>query len=244
MNSNPATPSVLVVDDEQDACRTLSDILTDLGYDVAIAHDGPRALDLVHRRRYDVALLDLMMPGMDGLTLYREIKKVRAGTVALIVTAYPNNPKADEAKAAGAWRIVSKPVEIPQLLQLVHEVLEQPLVLVVDDDPDLCLNVWDLLHEQGYRVCLAHDERSVAERLVAGHFKVILLDMRLPDTDGAAVFRLVQRTNPEARVLVITGYRTEVEGVIQQLLSEGANGVFEKPFEVPKLLAAVRQLAG
>jgi two-component system response regulator GlrR len=84
----------------------------------------------------------------------------------------------------------------------------------------------------------------VADRLAEGHFKVILLDMRLPDTDGAAVFRLVQRTNPAARVLVITGYRTEVEGVIQQLLSEGAKGVFEKPFEVPKLLAAVRQLTG
>jgi CheY-like chemotaxis protein len=235
---------VLVVDDEQDACRNLSDILTDLGYEVAIAHDGLAALDLVRRRRYDVALLDLMMPGMDGLTLYREIKRVRAGTAALIVTAYPNNPKADEAKAAGAWRVVSKPVEIPELLQLVDEVLGQPLVLVVDDDPDLCSNVWDLLHEQGYRVCLAHDEPGVADRLAEGHFKIILLDMRLPYTDGAAVFRLVQRTNPEARVLVITGYRTEVEPVIQQLLSEGAAGVFEKPFEVPKLLAAVRELAG
>jgi hypothetical protein len=43
---------------------------------------------------------------------------------------------------------------------------------------------------------------------------------------------------------MITGYRTEVESVIQQMLSEGANGVFEKPFDVPKLLTAVRQLAG
>jgi CheY-like chemotaxis protein len=244
MNSNPATFSVLVVDDEQDACRNLSDILTDLGYDVAIAHDGPRALDLIRRRRYDVALLDLMMPGMDGLTLYREIKKVRASTVALIVTAYPNNPKADEAKAAGAWRVVSKPVEIPQLLQFVDEALGQPLVLVVDDDPDLCANVWDLLREQGYRVCLAHDARSAADRLAEGRFRIILLDMRLPDTDGATVFRLVRRTNPEARVLVITGYRAEAEPIIRQLLSEGARGVFEKPFEVPKLLAAVREFAG
>jgi two-component system competent response regulator ComA len=106
------------------------------------------------------------------------------------------------------------------------------------------MNIWDLLHEQGYRVCLAHDEPSVADRLADGDFKVVLLDMRLPDTDGATVFRLVQQTNPQARVLVITGYRTEVGPAIQQLLSAGANGVFEKPFDVPKLLAAVRQLSG
>ena len=82
-----ATPSILVVDDEVDTCRNLSDILTDLGYRVDVAHDGLTALELVRQKPYDVALLDLKMPGMDGLTLYREIKKVRAGTVAIVVTA-------------------------------------------------------------------------------------------------------------------------------------------------------------
>jgi two-component system, NtrC family, response regulator HydG len=69
------TPSILVVDDEVDTCRNLSDILTDLGYRVDVAHDGFTALAMVRQKPYDVALLDLKMPGMDGLTLYREIKK-------------------------------------------------------------------------------------------------------------------------------------------------------------------------
>ena len=55
----PRSPSVLVVDDEEDTCRNLSDILTDLGYQVDIAHEGLTALELVSRNRYDVALLDL-----------------------------------------------------------------------------------------------------------------------------------------------------------------------------------------
>src|SRR5262249_19103752 len=73
--------SILVVDDDVDTCRNLSDILTDLGYRVDVAHDGPSALELVRRHAYDIALLDYKMPGMDGLTLYREIKGLRAGTV-------------------------------------------------------------------------------------------------------------------------------------------------------------------
>src|SRR5579864_5581971 len=84
---NKATPSILVVDDDVDTCRNLSDILTDLGYRVDTAHDGPTALELVRQNAYDVALLDYKMPGMDGLTLYREIKRLRAGTVAIVVTA-------------------------------------------------------------------------------------------------------------------------------------------------------------
>lgn len=81
-------PLILVVDDEVDICHNVADILSDLGCSVDVAHDGFAALDLVRRKPYDVALLDLKMPGMDGLTLYREIKKLRAGTVAIIVSAY------------------------------------------------------------------------------------------------------------------------------------------------------------
>src|SRR5438046_769744 len=157
------TPHLLVVDDGEDTCRNLSYIITDLGFRVDVAHDGPSALKLVKRNPYDVALLDLKMPGMDGLTLYREIKKLRAGTVAIIVTAYASSATAAEALAAGAWQVIPKPVEVTKLLPLVEEVLGQPLVLVVDDDHDLCATLWDLLRERGYRVCLAHHEREAAE---------------------------------------------------------------------------------
>jgi DNA-binding NtrC family response regulator len=66
----------------------------------------------------------------------------------------------------------------------------QPLVLVVDDDADLCANLWDLLREHGYRVCLARNARSAVEHLHSiPELKVILLDMKLPDGEGAEVFR-------------------------------------------------------
>ena len=71
-----AEPSLLVVDDEVDTCQNLSDIFTDLGYRVETAFDGAAALEKVRRARYDVAVLDLMMPGMDGLALYNEINRV------------------------------------------------------------------------------------------------------------------------------------------------------------------------
>lgn len=87
MTAQQPPPSVLVVDDDADTCRNLSDILSDLGYQVDTAPDGTAALALVQKHAYDVALLDYKMPGMTGLELYREIKKARAGTVAVIVSA-------------------------------------------------------------------------------------------------------------------------------------------------------------
>lgn len=237
------TPSILVVDDEVDTCSNLSDILTDMGYNVDVAHDGPSAIELVTRKAYDVALLDLKMPGMDGLTLYREIKKVRASTVAIVVTAYASSGTASEALSAGAWQVLSKPVDLSKLLNLVNQALGQPLVLVVDDDHDLCTNLWDLLRDRGYRVSVAHDEAQAAKRLKDRDFKVVLIDMKLPTGDGPSVFRLVRQANPQARTVVITGHRAETDQLVQRVLDEGADAVCYKPFDVPSLLATLKTLS-
>jgi CheY-like chemotaxis protein len=234
--------SILVVDDEVDTCRNLSDILTDLGYRVDIAHDGNAALELVRRNNYDVALLDLRMPGMDGITLYREIKKLRSGTVAIIVTAYVSTDTAQEALSAGAWKVLPKPIDFPKLLRTVDEAVGQPLVLVVDDDPDLCATLWDLLRDRGYRVCIAHDERQARERIGAATFQVALIDLKLPDGDGGRVFELVRAANPRARTILITGHRSETEQLVQKVIDQGADAVCYKPFDVPDLLGVLHKL--
>ncbi len=95
---------ILVVDDDRDICLNLTDILTDLGYRADYALDGPSALELVRQRPYDVALLDLKMPGMDGLTLFREIKNQRAGIVSLLVTAYAGPAITEEGFPPGHGR--------------------------------------------------------------------------------------------------------------------------------------------
>ncbi len=231
-----------MVDDDVDTCRNLSDILTDLGYRVDIAHDGFSALELVRQNPYDVALLDYKMPGMDGLTLYREIKKFRAGTVAIVVTAYAGGGTAEEALAAGAWQVLPKPVDFPQLLRLVDEALGQPLVLVVDDDPDLCATLWDLLRDRGYRVSLAHGERAAGRQLGEATYRAVLIDLKLPEGDGASVFRLVRQASPQARTIIITGHRTEMEEQVRQMVHEGADAVCYKPFDVARLLDTLKQL--
>jgi two-component system response regulator HydG len=233
---------ILVVDDEVDTCANLSDILTDLGFQVDVAYDGRSALDLVRKNAYDVALLDLKMPGMDGLELYRRIKDLQSGTVAIVVTAYASSHTANEALAAGAWQILSKPVDLTKLLALVEEAVGQPVVLIVDDDHDLCQNLWDLFRERGYRVCLAHDPEGAAERMQRRQHDVVLIDMKLPQGSGADVFRLVRQANPQARTVLVTGLRSEMEQLVERTLAEGADAACYKPFDVPTLLQTLEKL--
>ena len=241
MNRPP--PSILVVDDDLDTCQNLQDILTDMGYLVETAQNGESALELVRQKPYDIALLDLKMPGMDGLTLYREIRKVRSQTVAMIVTAYSTAETAQEAILAGTWRMLSKPVDFAALLPLLEEAAQQPLVLIVDDDKDLCENLWDLFRDHGYRVAMAGDEAEAAAALKGQDFQAVLIDMKLPQGDGRSVLRRVREATPDAKALLITGYRDELTQRVEDALREGADGVCYKPFDVPDLLEQLHRLS-
>lgn len=236
-------PSLLVVDDDVDACENLSDIFRDFDYDVDMAHDGESALEMVRQKPYDVALLDFKMPGMDGLTLYREIRKLRSETVSMIVTAYASSETQAAACETGALEILSKPVDFGQLFSLVEEALTQPLILVVDDDQELCETLWDIFSDRGYRVSRAYDSRDAEGRLSEQNFQVVLIDMKLPKGNGSNVLLQVKQFNPQARTVLVTGHRSEMEHQIQKALNEGASAICYKPFDVPQLLQTVEDLS-
>jgi CheY-like chemotaxis protein len=121
-----AASAILIVDDEPDTCASLSDILSDLGYRVDVAYDGPAALDLSRRQSYGLALLDYRMPGMDGVELYAHIRRVRADTVGVLVTAYAADTTLQAASRAGFRRVLPKPVDFGRLLPLIEEVAGTP----------------------------------------------------------------------------------------------------------------------
>jgi two-component system response regulator PilR (NtrC family) len=129
-------------------------------------------------------------------------------------------------------------------LPLVDEAAGQPLVLIVDDDSDLCLSLSDLFQEHGLRACLAHDIGAAEQRLRKAEYQVVLIDLRLPHGNGAQVFDLVRRINPQARTVLITGHRWEMSELVEQIQAAGADAVCYKPFDVPRLVAMVQGLAG
>lgn len=116
-------PSILVVDDDVDTCRNMTDLFDDLGFAVDTAEGGDMALNKARQQRYDFGLLDLRMPGMDGLTLCRELKNLHPRMITMIITAYGASTLGDEARNAGARHVLYKPINFLRLLSLVEESL-------------------------------------------------------------------------------------------------------------------------
>jgi CheY-like chemotaxis protein len=100
----------------------MADLFGDVGFVVDTAEDGDHALDKARLQPYDLGLLDLRMPGMDGLTLCRHLKRLHSGMVTMIITAYGGNNLDEDARDAGARHVLPKPIDFPRLLALVEQV--------------------------------------------------------------------------------------------------------------------------
>ncbi len=114
--------TILLVDDDLDTRQNMADLFDDVGYAIETAESGANALAKARRQLYDLALLDIRMPGMDGITLCRRLKEMQPGLAALIVSAYAEGMR-EQAHAAGALRVFSKPVDFRKLLALIEDVL-------------------------------------------------------------------------------------------------------------------------
>ena len=114
---------ILVVEDEAIMRESLRDWLTDSGYQVETAKEGEEALKIIAEQDFSLLILDLRLPGGDGIEVLREAKARRPQLKGIIITAYPSVQTAIEAMKYGAIDYLPKPFDLNQLEKLIQETL-------------------------------------------------------------------------------------------------------------------------
>ena len=112
---------LLVVDDELNIRNVCKDILEDEGYRVSMAADGFEALEKMDTEYYELFIIDMIMPGMDGLQLLKKIKKRQPLAVVIITTGFSSIEGAVKAVHAGAFQYLSKPLNADELVDTVEK---------------------------------------------------------------------------------------------------------------------------
>ena len=116
--------SILIVDDEALTLRTISRALNEEGFDVQVAETGERALEIFRDEPADIALVDVVLPGLDGLEVLRQIKSRRPETVVVMMSAYHIVERAVEAMKLGSYDYLVKPFHLADLLNTIHRAAE------------------------------------------------------------------------------------------------------------------------
>jgi DNA-binding NtrC family response regulator len=122
MNERPAQaagrPTVMVVDDEPRVCQLLERLLREEGYHVVTAQSGQRALTLAAEASSDVIVLDIVMPGLDGVATLRKLRSRGLSSAVIMLTAQGTVRTAREAMRLGAYDYITKPFD-PEFLKSV-----------------------------------------------------------------------------------------------------------------------------
>jgi len=113
---------VLVVDDEQSICLLLQDVLTRFGHTVVTCQDGESALAAAQERSFDLILLDIRMPGMDGLEALRRLRRSQPEAMFVMITGYAKDDIIDQALQSGASACLCKPFSLAQVKKLLDDV--------------------------------------------------------------------------------------------------------------------------
>ena len=122
--SGDGRPRILVADDEASIRDLLSKTLTmDGHYDVDTVADGRSAIEQFRLRTYDLLIVDLKMPGMDGLSVIREIRQLAPSVPAIVVTGYSTEPSAVEAANLRVSAYLKKPFRIKEVLDKTAEAI-------------------------------------------------------------------------------------------------------------------------
>ena len=112
---------VLIVDDNRDLCEMLKDVLEMENFKVDFALNGAQAVQLMRAMKFDVVLLDIKMPGMDGIQTYEKLKALAPNVPVIMITAYAVEELIKEAMNLGAFAALKKPFDFEELLETIDK---------------------------------------------------------------------------------------------------------------------------
>jgi len=115
---------ILVIDDEESIRNLLKDFLESKGFDVTTASDGERGLQMLRDDKYDLCILDLLMPGMSGMDVLRDVTAEKMDVQFIVITAYASVQTAVEAMKLGAFDYITKPFVLDDIFMIIKRALD------------------------------------------------------------------------------------------------------------------------
>ena len=111
---------ILIVDDDTYILNSFSQVLTRRGFEVTTAETGQQALEKLKEGSFDVALIDIRLPDMEGTDLLEKAKKELEKTIKIMLTGYPSVKTSEKANLGGADTYITKPIKMDQLISVIN----------------------------------------------------------------------------------------------------------------------------
>ena len=224
-------PLILVVDDRVEDRETLRDILNERKYRAFVAKDGYEAIDIVRRSEFDIILLDIMMPGMDGMEVLEVVKEIKPNIGVVMMTGYCSEGLAGKSLNKGAYTCLYKPfLDMEKLLKVIEEVRGQRKgvdsswqkvrILLVDEEADRREAISNILAGERYRIVSVSKGSEALKKADETFFNVVLIDLELSDMSGLELATKFKEKNRKTCVIGISRFSALNLGSLEKSTKE------------------------
>jgi PAS domain S-box-containing protein len=230
-NETVSRSQILVVEHKVDATKELNRLLVEDGYSVRCVTIGEDTIKLIPSQRYDLLVIHVLLPDMNGIELIRELRKnpVTRRIPTIVISTDNEKEQLRLISNFSGAELFANPIDENDLYKMIKEILSSAAIvriLHVEDDKDLLDVVLQMLGDQGL-VRQAATVKDARQLIAQEDFDVVILDLDLPDGSGWELLHDIRYYQPNTHVIVLTG----------ELLQAQAAARFEKVILKSKLSA-------
>lgn len=242
---------ILTVDDEVDICEHIKDVFSRIGYEVLISLNGKDALSIVKKEKPGIVFLDILMTGMTGLEVLRQIKEFDSSIKVIMLSIADDPDTQNKARLLGADGFLKKPFlddglqdEVIRKVNELSKSKESPRILIVDDEEGIRDSLRKFLSSRfECEIAEAGNGQEALGLLKKDKFDLMFLDIKMPGISGMEVIKEKKKLEHKPYIWVIT--RFDSEEVARGVIKEGADDYIPKPFSLKLLDRKIRDfLAG
>ena len=234
---------VLIVDDEELLCEAMTDILEFKGYEIDSVYSGRDAIARVKDKFFDVILMDIKMPEMNGVEAFNKIKIISPKTVVILMTAYSLEDLINDALSNGVFGCMDKPIDIDEVVEQIELATGGILILITDDDAGTREIFKDRLEAEGYKVSAASTGEEAIKIAKENSQNILFLDMKIPAMNGLEVYLRIKELNPSIVVVIITANEEDMKEWINKGFEDNLYACLTKPLDIDKCLKLIKDIS-
>jgi len=230
------TRSVLVVDDDRQMVQTLCAVLRLHGWDPTPGYSGEEAIRAVDANPFVAVIMDVKMPGLNGVEAFRVIRRRHRHLPVILMTAYAAHELLAQAERDGVVTILPKPLPITRLTDTLADLARTGPVLVLDDEPQFLETLTRILSARQVDVIKARTLDQTLELLTGTTPRVVVMDLQLGDLHPQDAVLAIKTLSPEVLLILYSGHPELLDETVAGLPSEWVHATLRKPFAPDRLV--------
>jgi two-component system, NtrC family, response regulator HydG len=233
---------LLVVDDDIDNAQSLGELFEMEGHSVCVVHNGQDAINAYLTQSFDLAFMDVMMPGKNGVESFGEIRRLRPEAKVIMMTGYSVEELLQQATREGALGVIEKPLDAAEVLRMTSHVGEGGMILAM---PEICpkglgANIHQTLLDHGHQSRLI--QRRDDLQTDGDRNRVVVIDIQTPIIDAVSCYCSSSLRAEAPTTIIVPPQKPDMLETSRGWDIE-FTGILNKPFDPQNLITRLPQLA-